>query len=94
MPRHDQLDLFAECQPELPEVERASAVYRADPDKVRAELLGVLAEVRAAQSFPWDARRTLYWRTVFPQMTNWLPDAEAAQLRFEFETEIRRLDAA
>jgi len=27
-------------------------------------------------------------------MTNWLPDAEGAQLRFEFETEIRRLEAA
>jgi hypothetical protein len=54
----------------------------------------VLAKVRAAESFPWDARRTLYWRTVFPQMTNWLPNEEAAQLRFEFETEIRRLEAA
>ena len=54
----------------------------------------MLAQARAAQSFPWDARRTLYWRTVFPQMTNWLPEAEAAQLRFEFETEIRRLEAA
>jgi hypothetical protein len=29
-----------------------------------------------------------------PQMTNWLPDEEAAQLRFAFETEIRRLEAA
>jgi len=27
-------------------------------------------------------------------MTNWLPDEEAAQLRFEFEAEIRRLEAA
>ena len=88
-----QLTLFGEGQPELPGVEGAAA-YHADPDEVRAELLRVLAEVRAAQSFPWDARRTLYWRTVFPQMTNWLPDVEAAQLRFEFETEIRRLDAA
>ena len=25
-------------------------------------------------------------------MTNWLRDEEAAQLRFEFETEIRRLE--
>ena len=73
---------------------RTAAVYRADPDEVRAELLRVLAQARAAQRFPWDARRTLYWRTVFPQMTNWLPDEEAAQLRFEFEMEIRRLDAA
>ncbi len=54
----------------------------------------MLAKICAAQTFPWDARRTLYWRTVFPQMTNWLPDEEAAQLRFAFETELRRLDAA
>jgi hypothetical protein len=94
MARHEQLDLFGKSQSELPGVEQTAAVYRADPDEVRAELLAVLAEARAAQSFPWDARRTLYWRTVFPQMTNWLPDDEAAQLRFEFETEMRRLDAA
>ena len=54
----------------------------------------MLAQARAAESFPWDTRRTLYWRTVFPQMTNWLPDEEAAQLRFAFEAEIRRLEAA
>jgi hypothetical protein len=89
-----QLNLFGEDQPELPGVEQDAAVYHADPDEVRAELLSVLAKARAAQSFPWDARRTLYWRTVFPQMTNWLPDEEAAQLRFEFEAEIRRLEAA
>lgn len=89
-----QLDLFGESQKELPGLEAAPVVYRADPDKVRAELLAVLAKARAAQSFPWDARRTQYWRVVFPQMTNWLPDDEAAQLRFEFDAEIRRLDAA
>ncbi len=89
-----QLELFGESQPELPGVAVGAAVYRADPDEVRAELLRVLAQARAAQSFPWDARRTLYWRTVFPQMTNWLPDEEGAQLRFPFEAEIRRLEAA
>jgi hypothetical protein len=94
MRRHGQLDLFGDSQPELSGVEPTGTVYRADPDEVRAELLRVLAQARAAQSFPWDARRTLYWRTVFPQMTNWLPDEEAAQLRFQFETEIRRLEAA
>ena len=89
-----QLDLFREGQPDPPGLEGTAAVYRADPDEVRAELLHVLAQARAAKSFPWDARRTLYWRTVFPHMTNWPPDDEAAQLRFAFETEIRRLDAA
>lgn len=94
MTSHGQLDLFGEGQPEPLGAERTAAVYRADPDEVRAELLAVLAQARAARSFPWDARRTLYWRTVFPQMTNWLPEDEAAQLRREFETEIRRLEAA
>ena len=89
-----QLDLFEQIKPALRKNEVAPGVFGADPDEVRAELLSVLAEVRAAKTFPWDARRTLYWRTVFPQMTNWLPDDEAAQLRFEFETEIRRLEAA
>jgi hypothetical protein len=87
-----QLDLFGENQTELPGF--GAAAWRPDPDKVRAELLAVLAKARAAQRFPWDPRRTLYWRTVFPQMTNWLPDEEAAQLRLEFDVEIRRLDAA
>jgi hypothetical protein len=89
-----QLDLFGESQPDLLGMDARAAVYRADPDEVRAELLAVLAKVRSAQRLPWDARGALYWRTVFPQMTNWLPDAEAAQLRFEFESEIKRLDAA
>ena len=86
-----QLSLFEEAGPELP---GPAGVYRADPDEVRAELLRVLAQARAAKTFPWDQRAGLYWRTVFPQMTNWLPDEEAAQLRLAFETEIRRLDAA
>jgi hypothetical protein len=93
MTHQGQLNLFGESPADLPGVE-GTAVYRADPDEVRAELLRVLAKARAAESFPWDSRRTLYWRTVFPQMTNWLPDDEGAQLRFEFDTEIRRLEAA
>jgi hypothetical protein len=93
-PMTRQLDLFGESEPSLPGLDEPAAVYRADPDEVRAELLRVLAQARAAQTFPWDARRTRYWRTVFPQMTNWLPDEEGAQLRFEFEAEIRRLEAA
>jgi hypothetical protein len=43
---------------------------------------------------PWDAHRTRLYRTIFPQMTNLLPEEEGAQLRFEFETALARLDAA
>ncbi len=34
------------------------------------------------------------YRTIFPQMTFWLPEDEAAQLRFEFETGLARLETA
>ena len=64
------------------------------PDSVRAELYKILAEARAAERLPWEPRTVLLYRTIFPQMTNWLPDEEGAQLRFEFDAEIRGLEAA
>ena len=82
----EQADLFGE--------DSATPVYRADPDTVRRELYKILAEARAAQTMPWDSRRTTLYRTIFPQMTNWLPEDEGTQLRFEFETELARLRAA
>jgi hypothetical protein len=69
-------------------------VYRPDPEKVRARLHKILAEARAARTFPWEPTRVSLYRTIFPRMTNWLPEEEAAQLRFDFETEMARLDAA
>jgi hypothetical protein len=83
---NDQQDDLFEDQP--------TPVYRADPDQVRAELYKILAEARAAQTMPWDSRRVVLYRTIFPQMTNWLPEEEGAQLRFDFETELARLEAA
>lgn len=82
----EQTDLFGEDRP--------SPVYRADPDEVRAELHQILAEARAAKTMPWDASRVSLYRTIFPQMTNWLPEEEAAQLRFAFMEELKRLEAA
>jgi len=74
--------------------ERETPTWYPDPDEVRAELNAILAQMRAAQSIPWDDDRTALYRTIFPQMTNCLPDEEAAQLRFDFETELARLKAA
>ena len=65
-----------------------------DPDEVRAELHAILAQMRAAKSMPWDDHRTALYRTIFPQMTNCLPEDEGAQLRFDFATELTRLEAA
>jgi hypothetical protein len=69
-------------------------VYHADPDKVREELHKILAEARAAKAMPWDAKRAALYRTIFPQMTGCLLEDEGAQLRFDFETELARLEAA
>jgi hypothetical protein len=82
----DSSDVFGEGPP-TPE-------YRPDPDSVRDELHKILAEMRGAKTVPWEPTRVSLYRTIFPQMTNWLPEDEGAQLRFEFETEIARLEAA
>jgi hypothetical protein len=82
--RHEsQYDLFgAETAP----------AYHPEPDKVRARLHKILAEARAAQTSPWEPTRVSLYRTIFPKMTLWLPEDEAAQLRFKFEAEMARLE--
>ena len=90
-----QHDLFQDDeQSELFDEDASTPVYRADPDEVRAELYRILAEARAARTLPWKPEKAALYRTIFPQMANWLPDEEATQLRFEFETEMKRLEAA
>jgi hypothetical protein len=68
--------------------------YDPDPASVRAELREILAKARAAPAQPWDPREASFYRTVFPQMANWLPEREAKKLRAEFEAELARLAAA
>jgi hypothetical protein len=90
-----QPDLFQdETQADLFGDDAPTPVYRADPHTVRQELHKLLAEARAAQTMPWDAKRVTLYQTIFPQMANWLPADEGAQLRFEFEAEMERLKAA
>ena len=89
-----QGDLFlVDIQPDLLEQQPAQA-YRPKVDDVRRELLDMLAQARAAKSMPWTPAKAKYHQTVFPQMSNWLPEAEAAQLRLEFESEMARLSEA
>jgi hypothetical protein len=92
--RPAQPDFFeSERQPDLFGAEAAPA-YRPDPAKVRARLHRILAEARAARTLPWEPGRVSLYRTIFPQMSLWLPDAEGAQLRFEFEAALSRLVTA
>jgi hypothetical protein len=94
MARNGQRDLFgAEEQPDL-FGDSLPPAYRPDPDKVRARLYKILGEARAAQRLPWEPTRLSLYRTIFPQMTLWLPEDEGAQLRFAFESELERLKAA
>jgi hypothetical protein len=89
-----QGDLFGNDEPDDLFADQPTPVYRADPDQVREDLYKILSEARAAQKMPWEPTRVSVYRTIFPQMTNWLPEEEGAQLRFEFETELARLEAA
>ncbi|MGH6821958.1 MAG: hypothetical protein ACRECP_10715 [Methylocella sp.] len=92
MARTGQPDLFVtESQSDLFGAEPA---YRPDPGKVRARLHKILAEARAAQTSPWEPARVSLYRTIFPQMTLFLPEDEGAQLRFAFEAEMARLETA
>jgi hypothetical protein len=90
-----QRDLFQDDDPsDVSGEDPSTPEYRPDPDSVRDELHKILAEMRGAKTVPWEPTRVSLYRTIFPQMTNWLPEDEGAQLRFEFETEIARLEAA
>ena len=94
MAASDTIDMFAD----LPAVDQrgrpAMTSYLPDPSKVRAELFALLARAKAAPSTPWSVKDQGFYRLVFPQMANWLPDDEAARLRSEFAAELDRLAAA
>ena len=94
MPTSRQGDLFRHEEPDPSDEDFETPIYYPDPDKVREELHRILAEARAVKVMPWDTNRTALYRTIFPQMTGCLPDDEGAQLRFEFMTELARLEAA
>jgi hypothetical protein len=67
--------------------------YYPDPDEVRGDLQKILAEARGAEAMPWNGERLALYRCIFPQMTNCLPDCEAAEFRSQFETELARLSS-
>ena len=90
MPSPRQGDLFRNDDDSE---QRETPTWYPEPDEVRAELRAILAQMRSAEAMPWDADRTALYRTIFPQMTGCLPEEEGAQLRFDFDTELARLEA-
>lgn len=86
----DQPSLFGDCD-HLLRPPPPSALP--DPAVVRGKLLAVLDRLRQPTSEPPFAEREMrYWCLVFPQMSNWLPEAERAELRAAFQAEIARLE--
>jgi hypothetical protein len=90
----NQPDLFGNDQPDLFPVEAGPIVYRADPERIRRRLAGMIAEARAADTLPWNAEQLRNRQYLLRQMAGFLPEEEKAQLCFEFERELERLKAA
>jgi hypothetical protein len=89
----DEPDLFGSSQLGLGLEDTRPDPTRVDPEEVRHELRALLEVAKAAREVaPWDRRTHRYHQVVFPQMANWLPDEEAAQLRFEFARELERIE--
>lgn len=73
--------------------EPAPATYEPDLDEIRSDLRAILDSARhVSVDALWDERTYRYNKVVFPQMSRWLPDDEAAQLCFEFAQEIERIE--
>lgn len=97
----DQTNLFGYVQPQLSlfgegenRLQPPVRSYLPDPEKVRQRMKAVLEKMRTAEKMPWSERDARMWQTIFPNMANWLPEEEAAQMRFEFAQEIERLKNA
>lgn len=86
-----QRDMFASAAPSgappLP------APIKHTPDTIRAKMMTVLAQVRAADTIPWSPREQRSHTAMFPYWSEWLPPAEGGQLLLEFRAELRRLGA-
>lgn len=65
-----------------------------DPQSIRRRLDNLLGTLRAAEAMPFSDRGARMWVTVVPNMTKWLPEAEAEGVRAAFKREMERLGAA
>ena len=89
----DEPDLFGPGQLGLGLEDTRPDPTAVDPEEVRQELRALLDVAKAARdAAPWDRRTHRYHQVVFPQMANWLPEDEAAQLCFEFARELERIE--
>lgn len=63
------------------------------PETIRALMLEILGEARAASVMPWTPRVIRSHTAMFPYMAEWLKDGEGEQLMLDFKAEMDRLEA-
>lgn len=63
------------------------------PETIRARMLEILSEARAAPVMPWTPRVVRSHTAMFPYMAEWLEEQEGKQLLLDFKAEMDRLDA-
>jgi hypothetical protein len=80
---HNQPDLFGAPTP---------PILTPDPADVRRTMQKVLDQLRSAETMPFEPRLVRIWKTIFPQMSNWLEPEEAHELCRQFDAEIARLE--
>lgn len=79
-----QLDMFG---PSLRSAPKAPAA-----EDVCSELSEVLERLRNSETMPLSPKDLRFWRTVFPQMSRWLPDDERLAICAAFAAELSRLE--
>jgi hypothetical protein len=80
----NQLEMFSPLAPKPPTLPTA--------ETVRPRLLAVLRELKDGSAQSWSGAERRRWSVVFPQMCEWLPEAERAQFRAEFQQLVADLD--
>lgn len=91
-----QTDLFGHVPQKgetFAEPARISPPVRHTPETIRVLMHELLAEARAADAMPWDARTLRGHTAMFPYMAEWLKNGEGDGLLREFKAEMDRLDA-
>ena len=82
----DQGSLFGEGKITPPA--RSSAP---DLEGIRQRLNALLGTLRASETMPLSERDIRVWQAIVPNMTKWLPEAEANAIRESFDGELQRL---
>lgn len=84
VPQHGEL--FAEPMAITPPLKHT-------PETIRAKMMEILGEARAAETMPWTPRLLRSHTAMFPYMAEWLEEQEGKLLLLDFKAEMDRLHA-